>query len=176
MKHSARDLSIGGLFGALGVVIPVLFHFVGQGSVFLPMHLPILICGLLVSVPVAFAVGVVTPLISSALTGMPPIVSMAVLMTLELGALAAAGSLFYRKMRLPLIPSVVLALVAARVVGGLERVALGPVLGLTHGAKAYLIAQVVVSWPGLVLQLVLAPIVIGAINQISPVRPKKGSN
>ena len=32
---------------ALGLVLPVLFHMVGAGPTFLPMHIPVLLCGLL---------------------------------------------------------------------------------------------------------------------------------
>ncbi|MGB9619107.1 MAG: ECF transporter S component, partial [Armatimonadota bacterium] len=74
MRYSARDLALGGLFGATGVALPIVFHAVGLGKAFLPMHLPVLVCGLLISPTVAFAVGVVTPLVSSVLTGMPPLV------------------------------------------------------------------------------------------------------
>lgn len=159
MKYSARDICIGGLFGALGVVIPILFHMVNMGMIFLPMHLPVLICGLYVSAPVAFAVGVVTPLISSAMTGMPPMFPMGVLMPLELGVLAASASLFSRKLKLPVILSIILAMMAARLVGGLERIAIAPMMGLRQGFIAYLAVSVIQSWPGIALQIVVAPIV-----------------
>ncbi|MCE5324192.1 ECF transporter S component [bacterium] len=164
IKYRARDLSIGGLFGALGVAVPVLFHMVGMGTLFLPMHLPILICGLYVSVPVAFAVGVVTPLISSALTGMPPLVPTGVLMMLELGVLAGSASLFGRRLKLPVILSVILAMTAARLVGGLERVVIAPLMGLQQGFVAYLAFSVIESWPGIALQIVVAPIVVRIIG------------
>jgi hypothetical protein len=158
MKYSARDICIGGLFGALGVAVPILFHMVGMGMVFLPMHLPVLICGLYVSVPVAFAVGVVTPLISSALTGMPPFIPIGVLMALELGVLSGSASVFHRKLKLPVILSIILAMTAARLVGGLERVIIAPSMGLQQSFVAYLAASVIESWPGIALQIVIAPI------------------
>ncbi|MEN6357551.1 MAG: ECF transporter S component [Armatimonadota bacterium] len=164
MKYRARDLSIGGLFGALGVAVPILFHMVNMGMVFLPMHLPVLICGLYVSAPVAFAVGVVTPLISSAITGMPPLIPTGVLMPLELGVLAGSASLFSRKLKLPVILSVMLAMTAARLVGGLERVIIAPMMGLQQGFVAYLAFSVIESWPGIALQLVVAPIVVRVLK------------
>mgnify|MGYP006924666979 CR=1 FL=1 len=35
---------------ALGLVLPLLFHLIGAGPVFLPMHIPVLLCGLLTGV------------------------------------------------------------------------------------------------------------------------------
>lgn len=171
MRHSARDLAVGGLFGATGVALPVVFHAVGLGKAFLPMHLPVLVCGLLISPTVAFAVGVVTPLVSSVLTGMPPLVPVAVLMTLELGVLSAAAAICRGKLRLPVIVSVVVAMIAARVVGGLELVAIAPLMGLRQSIPVYLSQSVLLSLPGIVLQLVAAPLAVAAIDRISQERP-----
>ncbi len=168
MKYSARDLSLAGLFGALGVIVPILFHPIPEaGPIFLPMHLPILICGLLVSAPVALAVGVVTPLISSALTGMPPFVPLGVMMTLELAMLAVCASVLHRNLRLPVIPAIVVAMVAARLVAGLERLSIAPLLGFKQSFAAYVTVTVVEGWPGIVLQLVAVPLVMAAIGRIS---------
>ena len=164
MRYTARDLSIGGLFGALGVALPILFHVVGLGRAFLPMHLPVLVCGLLVSPSVSFAVGFVTPVISSALTGMPPLVPTGVLMALELGALAAVGGVCRRTLRLPVILSVVVAMTAARLVGGLELLALAPLMGLKQSFSVYLTQSVLTSLPGLALQIIAAPLVAAAVE------------
>ncbi|MCX8052204.1 MAG: ECF transporter S component [Armatimonadetes bacterium] len=168
MKYSARDLAVGGLFGAVGVALPIVFHAVGLGRAFLPMHLPVLVGGLLVSPAVAFAVGVVTPLVSSGLTGMPPMVPTAFLMTLELGALAGIASISRRLLRLPVMVSVIFAMVAARVIGALELLAIAPLMGMKQSPVVYLTQSVVLSLPGIALQLVAAPIAVAAINRISP--------
>lgn len=45
------------------------FHVIPNGgSVFLPMHIPVLICG----APYGLACGIITPFLSSMTTGMPP--------------------------------------------------------------------------------------------------------
>jgi len=167
MKYSARDIAVGGLFGALGVALPIIFHLVGLGRVFLPMHLPVLVCGLVVSPIPALAVGIVTPLASSALTGMPPIVPTGLMMTAELGALGMSASIVRRWLKLPTVLCVVAAMAAARVIAGAEMLALAPLMGLKQSPWAYLAASVVASWPGLVLQLVAAPLVVASLGRIS---------
>ena len=58
---------------ALCVVLPLLFHWVpNAGSVFLPMHIPVLLCGLLCGWPYGLVCGLLGPLVSS-FTGMPPL-------------------------------------------------------------------------------------------------------
>ncbi|MGQ9455259.1 MAG: ECF transporter S component [Armatimonadota bacterium] len=167
MRYSAKDLAIGGLFGALGVVLPIIFHLVGLGKTFLPMHLPVLVCGFLVSPAVAFSVGFVTPLASSVLTGMPPLVPTALLMTLELAALALTASLCYQKLRLPTTISVLVAIFAARVVGGLELFALAPLIGFNPNLTLYLTQSVIFSLPGIIMQIIAAPLAVAAINRIT---------
>ncbi len=165
MKYSARDLSLAGLFGALGVVLPILFHLVGLGKIFLPMHLPILACGLVVAPLVGFTVGFVTPLISSAATGMPPFMPVALMMTLELGTLGASAGVARRILKLSNVVAVVFAVIVGRIVGGLETIALAPLLGLEPSIGAYLTASLLTSWPGLLLQLAVAPAVAAAIDK-----------
>ncbi|MCL2170099.1 MAG: ECF transporter S component, partial [Defluviitaleaceae bacterium] len=61
------------LIGA-GVVLPVVFHAIAAGfggRVLLPMHIPVLVAGLIVGPVYGFFAGLVTPLISSMTTGMP---------------------------------------------------------------------------------------------------------
>ena len=58
---------------ALCVVLPMAFHsFPNGGSVFLPMHIPVLLCGLMCSWPYGLIVGLLGPALSSLITSMPP--------------------------------------------------------------------------------------------------------
>jgi hypothetical protein len=68
--------------------------------------------------------------------------------------------LFSRKLKLPVILSIILAMTAARLVGGLERIAIAPLMGLHQGFVAYLAVSVIQSWPGIALQIVVAPVVV----------------
>ena len=57
---------------ALCVVLPMAFHALGSGTVFLPMHVPVLLCGLVCTWPYGVVCGLLGPLLSSVLTSMPP--------------------------------------------------------------------------------------------------------
>ena len=57
---------------ALCVVLPMAFHSIqNAGAIFCPMHIPVLLCGLLVGWPYGLLCGLAGPLLSSLLTGMP---------------------------------------------------------------------------------------------------------
>ena len=56
---------------ALCVVLPMAFHALGSGAVFLPMHIPVLLCGLVCTWPYGVVCGLLGPLLSSVLTSMP---------------------------------------------------------------------------------------------------------
>ena len=56
---------------ALCVVLPMAFHALGSGTVFLPMHVPVLLSGLVYTWPYAEDCGQLRPLLSTELTGMP---------------------------------------------------------------------------------------------------------
>ena len=57
MRTNVKKLVIAALMIALGVLLPMLFHSLGGGTVFLPMHIPVLLCGLLCGVPYGAACG-----------------------------------------------------------------------------------------------------------------------
>lgn len=47
MNHSQTKNLVGtALCIALGLILPQVFHLIGAGPVFLPMHIPVLLCGL----------------------------------------------------------------------------------------------------------------------------------
>ena len=69
-----RDWTLTALFIALGILLPFI---TGQlqsiGSMLLPMHLPVMIGGLILPLGNAAIIGFVTPLLRSLLFTMPPL-------------------------------------------------------------------------------------------------------
>lgn len=159
-----REAVIGGLFTAMGVIVPVVFHTFGLGRVFLPMHLPVLAAGFFVSPIVAAAVGSVTPWVSCFLTGMPPLQT-AVLMSLELPVLAAVASLCYRVLKWSMWVSTICAIVA-RITFDLTLLTLvvAPLLQLPRGAFG--LASVIAGMPGILLQALTMPLIVTAFGRV----------
>ena len=171
MNHNfLKNMALAALFLAIGLVLP---FFTGQipavGKMLLPMHIPVLLCGLICGWQWGLLVGFVTPLLRSVLFGMPPMVPTALAMAFELAAYGAVAGLCYSRWHgsaqgvyLPLI----LAMLAGRLVWGLVSI---PIYGLlteqTFTLAAFWMGGFVNAWPGIVLQLVLIPAIVLALEK-----------
>lgn len=151
---------------ALCYVVPLLFHGVqNAGRVFLPMHLPVFLCGLICGWQYGLLCGLAGPALSSLLTSMPP-AAMLPSMMLELAVYGCVSGLMMRFIRTKntyadLYISLIAALLCGRVVAGLMQA-----LIFSKGAysmTAWVSGYVVTSWPGTLIQLVLLPSVVFAL-------------
>jgi len=172
----ARELALAGLMGALGLLLPIGFHALGWGGqVFLPMHLPVVVAGFLVSPAMAVSLGVVVPFLSSVLTGMPPLASpIAPLMALELAAKAGVASLLYRSLRAPMWLALPVAIVADWAVLALAVSLAAGFFAIRAAPFQYAWAAILIGLPGTILQLVAVPAAVLAIERRVPrLRPTK---
>lgn len=159
MNHglSPRELAFSGLFGAAALLLPVLFHLVHLGHVFMPMYLPLCTLPFFVRpLPAAVTAGLV-PLLSGALTGMPPFYPpIAVFMAVELAVMAAllsfvAGRWPQVNEWLVLLP----VLLIGRVLAVVQVYAFSQLIALPAGFMATL--SFLSGWPGILLMAVVVP-------------------
>jgi len=172
----ARELALAGLMGALGLLLPIAFHALGWGGkVFLPMHLPIVVAGFLVSPATAISLGIVVPLLSGALTGMPPLAPpIAVLMAGELAVKAGTTSLLYRSLRAPMWLALPVAIVADWAVLALAVSLAADFFAIKASPFQYVWAAILIGLPGTILQLVAVPATVLAVERRMPqLRPTK---
>ncbi|AOY75868.1 ECF transporter S component [Clostridium formicaceticum] len=154
-----RKVVLGGFFIALGVLFPILFHTVSMaGSVFLPMHIPVLLAGFILGRKYGFFVGLLTPAISSFLTGMPPLMPTLPIMTVELSIYGLIAGLLVEKFQLNTIFSLIGAMVCGRI-GALFTVFLmANLLGVVRLAPiTWIKGAVVTGLPGMVIQVIFIP-------------------
>lgn len=176
-----RNLVLTALFLACGLMLPSFFHMLGAGTVFLPLHIPVLICGLVCGWQWGLLCGLILPLLSSILTGMPPLFPTACSMMLELATYGCLTGLLLgllerrtgRTMaeRQPkLLPVTYLALIGAmlagRLVAGLADALFYGIANLEYGLQIFLSAKFVVSLPGIIIQLVFVPPIVLAIRRV----------
>ena len=65
MNKNTRNIVITGFCIALGLVLPMAFHAIpNAGSVMLPMHIPVLLCGLVTGPVTGLICGIFTPFLS----------------------------------------------------------------------------------------------------------------
>lgn len=166
----ARELSLAGLLGALGLLLPIGFHALGWGGkIFLPMHLPILVGGFLLNASIAGSLGLIVPLLSAVLTGMPPLAPpVAPLMAIELLIKGSVASFAYRRLRLPLAAALLLALISDWLVLALAAFGLAEFFRIEDSPLIYVGGAIALSWPGTVLQAAIAPLAVRVIEQRVP--------
>ena len=152
---------------ALCIVVPMAFHAVpNAGTIFLPMHIPVLLCGMLCGWPFGLICGLLGPLLSSVITSMPP-AAMLPGMMVECAVYGAVSGLMLKYVRTgkiyaDLYISLVPAMLAGRVISGIAK-ALIFAPGTTLAGWATV--SFVTGLPGIVIQLLLIPAILFALEK-----------
>jgi thiamine transporter ThiT len=156
------------LFLALAYVLPFITGQIPEvGSMLCPMHLPVLLCGFLCGWPWGLAVGVIAPLFRSLTLTMPPLFPTAICMALELatyGALAGLMHRFLPKKRGYIYCSLLVAMIAGRLVRGAAMFFCLGGFGGSFTFTAFLAGAITNALPGIILQLVLVPLLVMALD------------
>jgi hypothetical protein len=139
-----------------------MFHTLGLGKTFLPMHIPVLLAGYYCGPVRALLVGFATPLLSAVMTGMPTLFPpTAWLMAFELAAYGALAGLLYDNARLGVIPSLLGAMFGGRAIYGLLTFLAFPLLGYDRlPIWAPIAAAFAQSLPGILLQIGVIPVAV----------------
>ena len=171
MKNSnIKNLALAAMFMALGLVLP---FFTGQipqiGKMLLPMHIPVLLCGLICGWKYGLAVGFVTPLLRSVIFGMPILYPMAIGMAFELMTYGFVIGFLYERSRwkciFALYRCLIIAMLSGRIVWGIAQMILLGVgqNGFTY--QAFIAGAFLNAIPGIIIQLVLIPAVMVLLNK-----------
>ena len=174
-KQTTQNFVLAAMFMALGLVLPFLTGQIQQiGNMLLPMHLPVLVCGLICGWQYGAVVGFVLPLLRFALFGMPPIYPMGVSMAFELAAYGFLVGWLYSHSRWQCIISLYRCLLAAmvggRLVWGAVRVLLSGVAGQAFTWEMFLSGALLTAVPGIILQLTLIPALMLALDRTGLVK------
>ena len=159
---------------ALCVVVPMAFHAIpNAGTVFLPMHIPVLLCGMLCGWPFGGLCGLLGPLLSSLITGMPPAAMLPGMMVecCVYGGVAGALMKYVKtgKLYTDLYISLIPAMLAGRVISGIAKALIfAPDTTLAGWATV----SFVTGLPGIAIQLILIPAIIFALQRAKLI-PKK---
>ena len=169
MKNNVSKLTMAGLCLALALMLPFLTGQVPQiGGMLCPMHLPVLLCGFLCGAPWGAAVGAVAPLLRNLLFGMPPLYPTGLSMAVELAAYGLICGLLYPKMKKKGLPGIYITLVTAMILGRIVWAAARMLMmtgGVAFSFSIFLMDGFVNAIPGIVLQLILIPILVSAVEK-----------
>lgn len=168
-RTSTVNMVLAAMFLALGIVMPFITGQIPEvGSMLLPMHLPVLICGFVCGWKYGLVVGFIVPLLRSVMFGMPPLMPTAACMAFELAAYGACTGILYEKLpkgNASVYTSLIGAMVVGRLVWGAVSIVLYGVMGNAFSVQMFMAGAFLNAVPGIIMQIVLIPIIIMALKR-----------
>lgn len=175
-KTNVKTLVLAALFLALALVLPFLTGQIPEiGSMLCPMHIPALLCGFFCGWPWGLAVGLIAPVLRSVMFGMPPMFPVAICMAFELATYGAVSGLLYSKLprnKGSIYISLLTAMVVGRLVWGAARFVCAGLDVSAFGLSAFWAGAITTAIPGIIVQIILIPILVMALEKYSPVSSK----
>lgn len=161
---------------SLCIILPLAFHMLPNGGTVLsPMHLPVLLCGIVYGPWYGLLCGLLGPLLSCILTGMPVVGFLPVMMT-ELTAYGLISGLVMHflhtgKQLTDIYISLLTAMIAGRILAGITQALLFAPgeYTLAIWATGYFVS----CFPAIIMQLVLIPILYAALYKSGLVENRK---
>jgi len=129
------------------------------------MHFPVFFAGILMGPLSGAIVGFLSPVLSFFLTGMPPPYAVP-LMALELPAYGVSIGLFYRRLKIHILISLILSMIAGRMAFALGIFVIGTFVKLPISFISFLEASFITGLPGILLQLILIPVLNFRLRKI----------
>ncbi|MFI3327143.1 MAG: ECF transporter S component [Clostridia bacterium] len=168
-KQHIFNLSLSGLFLAMALLLPFLTGQIPQiGNMLLPMHIPVLLCGIICGPYWGALVGVIAPFLRFAIFGMPQMPT-TFTMTFELLTYGLVIGLVYSKLPKNIVSifiSLFSAMIAGRIVWAVASMLIYKIMGLNAFTFAQFISGgFITAVPGIIVQLVLIPTIVIALKR-----------
>ena len=154
---------------ALCVVLPQAFHAIpNAGQVYLPMHIPVLLCGLICGAPYGLLCGLAGPALSTLFTQMPPVAMLPSMMVecAVYGLVAGLMMLLKTKhLYADLYLSLAVAMIAGRIISGIAKALIFS--AGSYSMTMWVSGSFVTGLPGIIIQLALIPTIVFALEKAS---------
>lgn len=164
-----RKMTYAALYLAIALVLPFVTGQIPEiGAMLCPMHIPALLCGFMCGWPWGIAVGFIAPLLRSVLFGMPAMFPGAVAMAFELAVYGGVAGFCYQRLpkgKAMTYAVLLIAMICGRIVWGAVRVILAGLSGSTFTWAIFLAGAFTNAIPGIILQIILIPILVMAMDQ-----------
>jgi len=174
MEMKSHRLAITGLMIAIGLVLPFFTaHMFGiPGTLLLPMHIPVILSGLLCGPKFGAMSGILAPLLSSVLTGMPVAYPMLPILASQLFLVGLLTGLLYEKLGFNIHLSILGSMIAGWAVYGI----VFELLLMTGDGELRALSvatAITVGMPGIVVQLLLCPLIVKTLRNAGVVSKMK---
>ena len=160
-----KKLVLTALFISIGIVLPQMLAPVPSVRAMLsPMHIPALLCGLIAGPSAGLVTGLVVPLLSHLIFGMP-MAGMLPGMVIELGTYGLAAGLAMKMKKISFLPrvyvSLILAMLAGRITAGLVNAFVIQVG--KYSRQTWIVSYFIGTAPAMVIQIIVIPLLVMAL-------------
>ena len=166
--NQIRKIVLAGLMIALAIILPFATGQIPQiGSMLLPMHIPVLLCGFICGWKYGLAVGFIVPLLRSMMFGMPPMMT-AIAMAFELAAYGVITGLLYKVLpgkKVKVYISLIVAMIVGRIVWGLVSLVIYGITNAVFTWQIFIGGALINAIPGIILQLIVVPALVLVIEK-----------
>lgn len=167
-----KKLTFGAMCLAISLLLPQVFHLIGYqqaGAIFLPMHLPIFIGGMLLGPIYGLFLGVFAPITSFVVTGMPS-GERVLFMVCELATYGMiSGLLFhhfqFNKKKWGALSSLIISMLAGRFVYAIVISIATYLFKVPYGGIMAVIQATLTGLPGIIIQCVFVPSLVTVIER-----------
>ena len=174
MRKQLKNMTLSAMFIAIGLLLPFITGQVPEiGNMLLPMHIPVMLSGLICGWHYGAAVGFITPLLRSVIFGKPLIFPSAVAMAFELAAYGLVIGLVFVLLKKKGLLSLYISLLSSMIAG---RAVWGAVMWLIlmsgdgFTLAAFVSGAFTTAIPGIILQLVLIPAIMLVLKRAKLVK------
>jgi riboflavin transporter FmnP len=159
--YTALCITLGLVLTQINRLIPI----ANIGAVIAPMHIPVLLSGFLCGLPYAVFCGMILPLLSFVLNGVPPIYPIGISMMFELATYGALTAILYRYTKKKIYPSLIGAMIGGRIVMGIVNAIIFGVAGKSYGMSIFITSAFITILPGIIIQLTVIPAILYALKK-----------
>ncbi|TYP58536.1 ECF transporter S component [Thermosediminibacter litoriperuensis] len=171
MENKIKDIAAAGLLVAAGILLPIAFHtYKLGGPVFLPMHIPVLLGGFMLSKNLAALIGISTPFLSFVLTSMPSPPAVFAMMA-ELATYGFVSSFFYRHRKWGIYPALAGTMLSGRIASIVANwLIIACILEKPLSLAKVMTSLFITGLPGILIQLILIPLIVKLVESRTPLQ------
>lgn len=179
MKNKGvHKLVVSAMFLCIALLLPFVTGQIPQvGKMLLPMHIPVILCGLICGWQYGLCVGFVAPVLRGVIFANPALFPTGIIMAFELAAYGLFAGLFYSLFKNQNIGKVYISLILSMLFGRIVKCIVQVfVLGFTDEGfvfTAFLTGAFTNAIPGIILQIIIIPLIMLTLDKTKLVLFKK---
>ncbi len=167
--NTTLKLVFSALFLALSIILPTVISMGSPqlGQTFLPMHIPIMLCGIICGTPYGIVIGLISPLLKSVITGLP-VITTAISMAFELATYGGMCGMLYKAFPKKIgyiYPNLLISMIVGRIVNGAVQYLIMTASDNDFLLKSFITLTTINALPGIVIQLALIPLIVLALRK-----------